>query len=111
MDESFVASVELIAERPSGERTPLALRVGAPTRSPAGDWHCRIHLDGLIAPTDIYGEDSLQALCLGLGMVESLLRRFMAAGGRLRALDASDDETWPIDAYFGGSGAQPASTT
>ena len=66
---------------------------------------CAIDLNGLhdaLAP--MHGEDSIQALCLALGLGAALLRDFVAHGGRL--IDASHNSPqpeadWPLEAYFG----------
>jgi hypothetical protein len=49
-------------------------------------------------PRDIYGEDSLQALALGLRLVAAHLSDFTGRGGRL--LHPEGREPFPVGAYF-----------
>jgi hypothetical protein len=116
MDTPYIASLDLLAIHASGVRTPVAFRIGAPERAPTGEWQCAISLDGVhdrLAP--IRGEDSVQALCLALGLAANLLRDFVARGGRL--LDAAesahpeDEADWPLEAYFGWVGTSRAPAT
>src|SRR5919107_1424736 len=79
MDGPHIASLDLLAVHADGSRAPVALRVAAPERAPTGEWRCAVRLDGLhdrLVP--IHGEDSLQALCLALGLAAMLLRNFVA---------------------------------
>lgn len=107
MDSSRIASLALLAVRPTGERIPLTLTVGAPARARDGSWRCSVRFDGLhdgLAP--MAGDDGVQALCLALGLAATLLRDFVAGGGRV--LDAAGAEDWPLEAYFGWLGAPHA---
>ena len=71
-----------------------------------GAWACAVAVIGLDSrPRDIYGEDSFQALCLGLNRVRSCLMDFLAAGGQL--LDPEEREVFPLASCFPGSGAGP----
>jgi len=101
-----IASLDLLAVDASGLRTAVALRVGVPEPAATGEWQCMLRVDGLydgLMPAA--GEDSLQALCLALGLVASLLRDFLAGGGRLyfvqEGAEPSEESAWPIEAYFG----------
>jgi len=65
--------------------------VGKPIQQPTGDWACpTATYDGQEAQL-IYGEDSLQALCLGLSFIRARLEHFLESGGRL-FLDQGRDE-------------------
>lgn len=101
-----IASLDLLAVDASGVRTSVTLRVGIPEPAATGEWRCMMRLDGLhdhLLPA--HGEDSLQALCLALGLAALLLRDFLAGGGRLYCVqegaEPSEESAWPIEAYFG----------
>ena len=106
MNRPFIASLDLLALHANGARTPVTFRIGPPEQVPGGGWQCPVRLDGLhdglIA---MHGEDSMQALCLSLGLAAALLRNFVARGGRLLDVGESDDREdevdWPLEAYFG----------
>lgn len=99
MDERYIASLDLLAVHPAGHRTPFSLRVGAPERAPEGEWVCAMRLDDLFEElVPMRGADSVQALCLALGLAEQLLRGFVAEGGRLNY--SGTEEDWPLEAYF-----------
>lgn len=97
MTSRTIAHTELIARWPDGREIPFAIVVEAPHESADG-WTCAVALRGLEAPyAPIAGEDSLQALTLGLRFLRSQLRAIVAKGG---ALFDADGEPCPIDAYF-----------
>ena len=115
MDGSYIATLDLLAVHADGTRTPVALRVGAPEQLSVDEWQCAVRLDGLhdhLRP--MHGADSVQALCLALRLAATLLRDFVARGGRLLAGEGradADAADWPLDAYFGwlGPARAPAS--
>jgi hypothetical protein len=115
MDGPYIASLDLLAVHSDGTRTPVALRAGAPEQLSADEWRCAVRLDGLhdhLLP--MHGSDSLQALCLALRLAATLLRDFVAGGGRLLDDEDSadtDEADWPLDAYFGWLGAARAPAT
>ena len=106
METRHIAALDLTAIYTSGARTPVAIRVGAPEQVATGEWRCVIRLDGVhdgLMPA--HGDDSMQALCLALGLAAALLRDFVARGGRLlcqeESAGADDESDWPMEAYFG----------
>jgi hypothetical protein len=116
MDTRYIASLDLLAVDPLGGRTPVAFRIGAPEPGPTGGWRCTVRLDGLhdrLIP--MHGEDSVQALCLALGLAAALLRDYVARGGRLldaaASTDTDDEADWPLEAYFGWLGTPRSPTT
>lgn len=115
MHTPYIASLSLLAIHADGTRTPVAFRVGAPEQVTADEWRCAVRLDGLhdrLVP--MHGADSMQALCLALGLAASLLRHFVAHGGRLLdavGADPSDEADWPLEAYFGWLGTSGAPAT
>ena len=99
MMDSPVASLNLVEVAPSATRTPIHVEVGCPHRDGRGAWACSILVDGLDSkPRDIYGEDSLQALCLGLRLVGTHLEGVLERGSRL--IHSDDGSEFPLDAYF-----------
>jgi hypothetical protein len=116
MNTQYIASLDLLAVDTSGARTPVELRIGAPERVETGEWRCTVRLDGLhdeLIP--MHGEDSVQALCLALGLAAALLRDFVSGGGRLldgaQPAEPEDEADWPLEAYFGWLGTPRAPAT
>ena len=94
-----VASLRLVEVGSSGTRTPIHVEVGCPRPDGRGAWVCAIRVDGLDSePRDIYGEDSLQALCLGLRFVRTHLEGVLERGSRL--VHSDDGSEFALDAYF-----------
>ena len=105
MHDADIASLDLLAVHANGTRTRVEFRIGAPEQISLDEWRCEVRLDGLHdALHPMHGADSVQALCLALGLAGKLLRDFVARGGRLLDAAVSADPTresdWPIDAYF-----------
>lgn len=99
MEHDFIATAQLTAVKSSGERTPLELRIGKPTPNPNGGWSCSVAVGELFpSPPPLLGEDSLQSLCLAIAVGASLLREFVASGGRLEDEEGGE---FPLEAYFG----------
>src|SRR5438477_13167194 len=79
-----ISSIQLIQVSPNGERTPIQVEVSCPAPDGQGAWVCSVALEGLHSkPTNIYGEDSLQVLCLALRFVHSMLHDVLDRGGKL----------------------------
>jgi phage/plasmid primase-like uncharacterized protein len=94
-----IATLDLVEITADGSRNPLHIEIRAPQPDGRGTWRCTVSAGGDGRGSfDIYGEDSLQALCLGLRMVHSQLAASLARGGRLVCTDADDD--FPLNAYF-----------
>ena len=94
-----IASLKLVEIALSGTRTPIHVEVGSPHPDGRGAWACSILVDGLDSkPRDIYGEDSLQALCLGLRLVRTHLEGVLERGGRL--VHSDDDSEFSLGVYF-----------
>lgn len=94
-----VAVLELVEVTADGSRTPLRIELGQPRLHGRGAWACLVSVDGYDRPAkDIYGEDSLQSLCLGLRMVRLHLECALARGSRL--VDPDEGTDFPMDAYF-----------
>lgn len=81
---------EPIAERivyavsKSGHGFQIRLMVGRPYQEGAGNWACRVALDGFHERLpDVRGENSWQALILAIRLAKTLLGFFIEDGGRL----------------------------
>src|SRR4051812_30156162 len=84
----------------SGESFTSPLRVYPPRREDRGMWSCAVSMGDLLREDQpLFGEDSLQALCLALSFARSRLQDFVARGGRLVIPGTEDD--FSIDACFG----------
>ena len=103
-----IASLELIHLGADGKRRQLRVRIGRPRYDERRSWACPILITGLDEEIrEIHGEDSMQALCLAVQRVHTVLRFVLERGNRL--LIAGDDATqrdcedvdFPVDAYFG----------
>ena len=97
--DSPVAKLELVEVGADGSRIPTRIELGQPHADGRGAWACSVSIDGHDHHTkDIYGEDSLQALCLGLRMVRLHLEIALARGSRL--IDPDEGTDFPLQAYF-----------
>jgi hypothetical protein len=96
-----VATLQVVEVAADGSRILLRMELGQPRPDGRGAWACRVSVDGYDHYAgDIYGEDSMQALCLGLRMVRLQLELALARGSRLVNADA--DTEFPWQAYFQG---------
>jgi|ERR1043166_150465 hypothetical protein len=94
-----VASLKLVEVAPGATRTPIHIQIGCPHPDGRGAWACAIFVEGLDSkPRNIYGEDSLQALCLGLRIVRAYLEGVLERGHRL--VDPDDDSDFSLNNYF-----------
>jgi len=97
--ESPIATLELVEVAADGSRTRLRIELGQPHPDGRGAWACLVSVDGYDCHAkDIYGEDSLQALCLGMRMVRLHLECALDRGCRLVHTD--EDTDFPLEAYF-----------
>jgi hypothetical protein len=91
--------VQLTCVRPNGECVPVTVAVGHPYPTIEGDWVCPVELAGLHGRlTDVHGTDSLQALCLAIKLIGSLLTSFVAEGGRI--IDPKTGKDVELETYF-----------
>jgi hypothetical protein len=82
--DSPIATLELVEVAANGARTPIHIEVGRPYHDPRGPWRCSILAGGIDREArDIFGEDSLQALSLGLEYLRTRLHFVLQRGGRL----------------------------
>ena len=97
-----IARVQIVRLSPDGRRLPIRVEIGRPHYDERGSWACPIQLVGLDSEIrEIHGEDSLQALCLGVQFIETMLQAELNSGHRLiHDGDGADDVDFPLDAYF-----------
>ena len=88
-----VATLELIEVSSDGERKPVRVQIGKPHFDERGSWACPVVVTSVSDKVrEIHGEDPMQALCLGVQFVRSLLyflpraRRSVAARRRRNGL-------------------------
>ena len=79
----LVGSLQLLGVDSEGEEHSFVVGVGRPYLRPTGEWACPTLCHDVQKPRSIYGQDSLQALCLGLSFIRSRLEDFLDKGGRL----------------------------
>jgi len=111
-----IASLELMEVRPDGERRPIRAQLGAPHYDERGSWACPVLLtsiDGTVK--EIHGEDSMQALCLGLSFIHTMLHSLLTQGSRLidakAGPDSPSDTNFPLEAYFANLGPPDGPTS
>lgn len=86
MSLGAVDDPEWVAERPliaTATGRNVMIRVGKPTKARSGEWTCSVQVTGIEQPETTYafGEDSLQALLMGLSMVRARLESLKASHG------------------------------
>ena len=91
-----IAEYELVARRVAGPPFPVRVVVHKPEpsidASPA--WSCAVTVEPLWSgPFVIFGEGSLQALCLGAKHAIQMLDTFVAQGGTLEYVDGGSFES------------------
>jgi hypothetical protein len=79
----FIASMNLIGVAADGGEHVFVVGVEKPLQQATGEWACPTLAHDCPRPQPIYGEDSLQALCLGLSFIRLRLEAFLEGGGRL----------------------------
>ena len=97
-DAPPIAMAELVRVCANGDRVPIVVEIGQPYQTSEGSWRTPVALHGLDGRSpDIYGDDSLQSLCLAVRLVRQRLSSIIEDGDRL--LDPAGDE-FPFAAYF-----------
>ena len=87
------AQATYFAQPPSGERSPFAVSISAPTPDPRGDFSCSVQL-GDEGPNAIFGIDPLQALALAYRYLQAELERYEEQGWQFFF---SETDTEPFD--------------
>jgi hypothetical protein len=98
MSEAVVAAIDLRAIWTDGETSEVGMRIWQPIQEAEGEWSCKLELPGLHEELEpMHGEDSLQALCLALGLARVLLNSVVQTGVRL---ECPNGEEFPLEHYF-----------
>ena len=96
---SPAAKLDLVEVAPNGSRIPMRVELGQPRPDGRGARACPVMVDGFDRLSkDIYGEDSLQALCLALRIVRLHLELPLERGSRLVYSDGSGN--FSMHTYF-----------
>jgi len=87
-----IATLELIAHREGAAATPVRVRLFAPELSaPPSQYACTVELQGIDStPRHIYGEGSMQALCLAAQHAIQSLVTFAEHGGKLTDTEGAE---------------------
>jgi len=100
-----VATLELVEVASDGERKPIRVEIGWPHFDERGSWACPVVVTSVSNEVrEIHGEDSMQALCLGVQFVRSMLQSVVERGSRL--LHDDEDTDFHLEVYFGNNGQQ-----
>lgn len=100
---TLIASHRLLWQHADGTETIITVNVGTPYYADSGAWACPVSLDGFDGRSlDIFGDSSLQALCLALSLVEKRLGHMLAANETLLyPEDRSRFDSGALAALFG----------
>ena len=98
-----IATLHLIQVDPNGDRTPIRVEIGKPRYDERGSWACPVLITSINEKVrEIHGEDSMQAICLAVRFVGSMLGSVLGRGCRLLCTgEGADDGDFPLNAYFG----------
>lgn len=101
-----IANLELIRLSLSGERKPVRVEIGKPHYDERGSWACPVLITTIDEKVrEIHGEDSMQALCLGIQFAHNMLQSMLERGHRLLEpgddVQDKEDVDFPLNAYFG----------
>jgi len=101
-----VATLALRYTDPKGDACRILIAVATPYQRGPHDWACPVAIDGLHARLpDVHGTSSLQALCLGISLVHSLLEERRSKGG---SFQTDDRLPFDLNACFGAFGMKSA---
>ena len=78
---TYIAERTLFLKNADEEVKEVNLRIGQPYQKEGGPWACPIQLIGLFDDlSDVYGEDSFQALMLAQNLARTLLNALVEKG-------------------------------
>src|ERR1700730_7217172 len=96
--KTLVASDDITAVKPNGDRITIEVRVGMPYQRGVDEWGCPVSLSPLFNNIhDAVGGSSFQSICLALALVLKLLTHFREDGG---VLSHDDGTPYPLEAHF-----------
>lgn len=98
--DSLIAETKMIGIYPDMREIEILASIGSPFRDLNGRWGCPAEISGIYGKLGpVYGEDSMQALCLALKLVYTLLKDFIEKGGKL--VHPYDKSDFPLRAILG----------
>lgn len=102
MSLTWIAEEQVVFVHPNGDRRPGRIAVGQPYQGPENA-SCPIALDGLELCRPIHGDNTLQALLLGIRFLGMRLHDFRSKGGRVIMYpgDEPDEDVDVLQAFFG----------
>ncbi len=95
MQHSVIATYELVGRKVGGESFPVRVVLCKPIQSQrmAPAWSCEVSVEPLWSkPSEIFGEGSFQALCLGAKHAVQMLATFIEQEGTLEYADGEKFE-------------------
>ena len=102
-----VVTTKLDCFSPEGDHREVVVEIGRPYQAAEGEWACPVKIRGLYDHLcDIHGQDSLQALCLAVSLVRSLLTGYVEGGGRV--MFPNTECAYDLNAIFGHVGSAPS---
>jgi hypothetical protein len=101
MEETWIASEDVVFLYANGRRVPGRIAVGLPVQIDATEASCMIALDGFQYQThQLRGTSTLQAVLMAVRFIGWRLHDFLSKGGRV--LDPEEEDAdFPIEALFG----------
>ncbi len=99
----MIASQVIFGQRPSEEKFQISVTIGMPyeTGKSPNEWACPVSISPLHNEIrDVHGDGSLQALCLAVSCVYTMLEYFVEDGGKLLY---ETGEEFPLKSTFGRS--------
>lgn len=97
----LIASLRLIGISKDGVEKAFVVGVGVPEQRPTGEWACPTLTQDFAEQRPIYGEGSIQAVCLGLSFIRTRLQHFLDRGGRLLLADSREEiQSAHLDVMF-----------
>jgi hypothetical protein len=103
--ENAIAKLDLILEKPSGERFPVSIRIESPYEIKDGKGSdfakCPVSMKGFHNRiSDVAGEDTFQSLTLAISFVQNMLTYFIEKGGKIFFSDGKTK--FEFEPYFKG---------
>ena len=95
-----IAESRFVGIDPRNQEVEILVSIGKPFLNSDGVWSCPAKLTGIDGcPDKFYGGDSLQALCLAMGFLHTMLLSFVQSGGKIKEANYQSEQY--VDAIFG----------